>query len=53
MRDITKRSKKILDAEYKEISLKEIVTSLDFLKDRHKDSLLNLLEKTKTCQMEP
>ena len=47
VRNTIKRIKKILDAEYKKINLVKIVTNLDYLKNRHKDSLLKLLEKYK------
>ena len=45
IRNATKRIKLILDAEYKKINLKLIVISLNYLKNKHKNSLLELLQK--------
>ena len=47
VRNETKRIKQILDVEYKKIDLKSIVMNLNYLKDKYKDSLLNLLQKHK------
>ena len=40
VRNATKRIKQILDAEYKKINLKSIIMTLDYLKDKHRNSLL-------------
>ena len=40
-----KRIKQILDTEYKKINLKTNVKSLNYFKDKHKHSLLELLQK--------
>ena len=53
VRNATKRIKLILDAEYKKINLKSIIMNLNYLKDKHKNSLLELLQKYKKCLMEP
>ena len=37
--------KQILDAEYKKINLRTVVMSLNYSKDKHKYSLLELLQK--------
>ena len=37
--------KQIMDAEYKKINLKSLVMSLNYLKGKHKDSLLELFLK--------
>ena len=44
VRIATERIKLILDAEYKNINLKSIVMNLNYLKDKHKNSLLKLLQ---------
>ena len=41
----TKRIKQILDTEYEKINLKSIIMNLNYLKDKHKNSLLQLIEK--------
>ena len=46
-RNTTKRIKQILDAEYKKINLKLIIMNLNYLKDKHRNSLLELLQKYK------
>ena len=46
VRNATKRIKQILDAEYKKINLKSIVMNLNYSKDKHEDSLLELLQKS-------
>ena len=38
-RNATKRIKQILDAEYKEINLNLTIMNLNYLKDKHKNSL--------------
>ena len=53
IRDAAKRIKQILDAEYKRISLKSIVVNLNHFKDKHKNSLLEILKNIKKCLMEP
>ena len=45
VRNATKRIKLILDAEYKNIYLKSIIMNLNYLKDKHKNSLFKLLQK--------
>ena len=50
VRNTTKRIKQILEAEYKKITLKSKVMNLNYEKDKHKDSLLESLQK---CLMEP
>ena len=45
VRNRTKRKKQILDAKYKKINLKSIDMNLNNLKDKHKNSLLELLQK--------
>ena len=45
IRNATKRIKQILDTEYKKINLKSITMNLNYLKDKHKNSLLELLQK--------
>ena len=47
VRNATKRIKQILDAEYKKINLKSIIMNLNYLKDKHRNSLLELLQKYK------
>ena len=47
VRNATKGIKKILDAEYKKINLKSIVINLNYLNKKHKNSLLELLQKHK------
>ena len=44
IRNANKRIKQILDAEYKKINLKSIVMSLNYLKDKHKNCSLELLQ---------
>ena len=44
-RNATKRIKQILGAEYKKIFLGSIIMNLNYLKDKHKNSLLQLLQK--------
>ena len=43
VRMATKRIKQILDEEYKKINLKSIVMTLNYLKEKHRNSLLELL----------
>ena len=45
VRNAVKRIKQILDAEYKKINLKLIIINLNYLKDKHRNSLLQLLQK--------
>ena len=45
VRNTTKRIKQILGAEYKKMNLKSIIMSLNYLKDKHQNSLLELLQK--------
>ena len=45
VRNATKRIKQILDAEYKKIDLKSIILNLNYLKEKHRNSLLELLQK--------
>ena len=45
VRNVTKRIKLILDAEYKKINLKSIIMNLNHLKDKLKNSLFELLQK--------
>ena len=40
-----KRIKQILDAEYKKFNFKSIAMNLNYLKDKQKNSLLELLQK--------
>ena len=47
VRIATKHIKQILDAEYNKINLKLIVMNLNYLKDKHKNSLQELLQKYK------
>ena len=47
VRIATKRIKQIFDAEYKKFNLKSIVMNLNYLKDKHRNSLLELLQKYK------
>jgi len=47
VRNATKRIKQILDTEYKKIDLKSIITNSNYLKDKHRNSLLELLQKYK------
>ena len=44
-RIVTKRIKQILDAEYKEFNLKSIIMNLNYLKDKHNNFSLELLQK--------
>ena len=44
VQNATKRIKQILDAQYNKINLNNIVMSLNYLKDKHKNSLLELLQ---------
>ena len=44
-RTATKRIKQILDTEYNKIKLKSVVMNLNFLKDKHRNLLLELLQK--------
>ena len=43
--NVTKRIKLILDAEYKKINLKSIIRNWNYFKDKHRNSLLELLQK--------
>ena len=45
VRNATKRIKQILDAEYKKINLKSIIMNLNYLKDKHRNYLLELIQK--------
>ena len=45
IRIAAKRIKQILYAEYKKINLKLIIMTLNYLKDKHKNYLLELLQK--------
>ena len=45
IRNAAKRIKQILDAKYKKIILNSIIMNLSYLKDKHKNSLLELLQK--------
>ena len=45
VRIATKRIKQILDVEYKKINLKSIVMNSNHLKEKHKNSLLELVKK--------
>ena len=45
VRNATKRMKQILDAEYNKVYLKSIIMNLKYVKDKHKFSLLELLQK--------
>ena len=47
VRSATKRIKLILDVEYKKTNLKSIMMNLNYLKDKHRNSLLELLQKYK------
>ena len=47
VRNTAKRIKQILDAEYKKFNFKWIIMSSKFLKDKHRNSLLQLLQKYK------
>ena len=42
----------MLDAEYEKISLKTIMTSLNYLKDKMNIPFLNYFRKIKKCSME-
>ena len=44
VRNVTKTIKQILEEEYKIINLKTIIMSLNYLKVKHKNSLLELLQ---------
>ena len=48
VRIATKSIKQILDAEYEKSNLKSIVMNLNYLKEKQKKSLLELLQKYKT-----
>ena len=48
-----KRSKQILDVEYTKINLNTIVMILNYLKIKHKDSLLEFLQKYENCLIGP
>ena len=41
----TKRTEQILDAENKKINIKSMVMNLNYSKDKHKNSWLDLLQK--------
>ena len=45
VRIATKCIKQILDADYKKFNLKSIGMSLNYLKDKHRNSILELLQK--------
>ena len=45
VRNASKRIKQILDVECKTIDLISIIMSLNYLKDKHENSLLELLQK--------
>ena len=45
IRNANKSIKHRLDAEYKNINLKSIIMSVNYLKDKHENSLLELLQK--------
>ena len=47
VRNTTKRIKQILDAEYNNVTLKSIIMNSDYLKNKNKNSLLELLQKYK------
>ena len=47
VQNATKRIKQILDAEYKKKNLESIIMNLNYLKDKHNNSLLELLQKYK------
>ena len=48
VQNATKRIKQILDAEYEKVNLKSIVMNLNYLKDKHKNSISELLQKHRT-----
>ena len=43
VRNATERIKQMLDAEYRKINLKSIIMNLNHFKNKHKNSLLELL----------
>ena len=45
LKQATQRLKQILDAEYKNMYLKSIIVNLTYLKDKYKNSILQLLQK--------
>ena len=45
VRNASARIKQMLDAEYKKNNLKSIIINLNYIKDIHKNSLLELLQK--------
>ena len=45
VRNTTKRIKLILDTEYKKINVKSIIMNLNYLNNKHTNSLLELLQK--------
>ena len=47
VRNAFKWIKQILDAEYKQTNLKSIIMNLNYFNDKHKNSLLDLLQKYK------
>ena len=47
VQNATKRIKRIIDAEYKKIDLESIFMSVNYLKYKHNNSLLELLQKYK------
>ena len=53
VRIATERIKLILDLEYKKINLISIVMNLNYFKDKHKNSLIEFLQKYEKCSMEP
>ena len=44
-RPVRNATKRIFDAEYKKINLKSIIINLNYLKEKHKNSLLEVLQK--------
>ena len=49
----TKRIKQILDGEFKKINLKSTIRTLIYLKDKHKNLLLESLQKYENKLLEP
>ena len=45
VQNAAKRITQSLDAEYKKINLKSIIMNLNYLKDKHENSLLELVQK--------
>ena len=52
VQNVAKRNKLILGTEYKNINIKSIIKNLKYLKVKHKNSLLELVQKFQEMLME-